>query len=134
MAAKVPEGQRPLLQLTYVSRATRPLDPDELEAIHRSARRRNARAGLTGLLLHRDGRFFAALEGPERALLRRMEVIAADPRHRELRILSERRIEARRFRNWSFAALPASGPGPAPGRAEDAFIAMLAGALPRSMN
>ncbi len=132
MAGTSPNRQPLLLRLTFLSQASWPLDAQELEAIRQSARRRNARLGITGMLMHRDGRFYAALEGPERALLKRMEVIVSDPRHRDLRILNEHRIEARRFENWSFAALPASSPViGGPGWAEDAFITMLASRFPR---
>lgn len=127
-------GHRPaatnLLQLTFVSRAPHPLGEFDLAAIRASSQRHNARLKLTGLTVYREGRFFAALEGPERALLRRMEVIITDPRHAQLRILSERHVAARRFENWSLAVLPASTAGASPSRADDALIAMLAGRLP----
>lgn len=120
----------PLLQLTYVSTARAFLKPDDFAAIRQACERNNPRLGFTGLLVHRGGRFFAAMEGPERALLARMEIIVTDPRHGGLRILSERRVEGRRFRNWSFAVLPDSGLGREPGRAEDLFITMLTSRLP----
>lgn len=134
MAARSPNATRPLLQLTYVSRASGSLRPDDLSAIHLASERHNGRLGLTGLLLHRGDRFFAALEGPDRVLLRRMEVIIVDPRHHQLRILRERRVETRRFENWSFAALPDAGAGSGSGRAEDALITMLAGRLPDGLS
>lgn len=133
MAARSPNATRPLLQLTFVSRAPVTLQPDDLTAIREASERHNRRLGLTGLLLHRGEQFFAALEGPDRALLRRMEVIITDPRHHHLRILRERWVETRRFENWSFAALPSDGVGAGPGRAEDALITMLAGRLPDGM-
>ncbi|TPE50413.1 BLUF domain-containing protein [Amaricoccus solimangrovi] len=129
MAARNPRATRPVLRLTYVSRASRPLDPEELAAIGRAGERRNAPLELTGMLMHRGGRFFAVLEGPEPAVLGRMEVIITDPRHRDLRILSEQRVPTRRFENWTFAALPAAGGT----EAESALLAMLAGGLPLGM-
>jgi hypothetical protein len=130
MVVKSPPPIGTLLQLTFVSRAPHPLGEADFTAIRRSSQRHNSRLGLTGLMIYREGRFFAALEGVERALLRRMELIITDPRHFDLRILSERRITARRFENWSFAVLPSGGGSPARGRADDALIAMLAGRLP----
>jgi hypothetical protein len=130
MVAKRQPTTENLLQLTFVSRAPLPLGEIDLAAIRASSQRHNARLGLTGLMIYREGRFFATLEGPERALLRRMEVIITDPRHVDLRILNERRITARRFENWSLAVLPSSAGGVLRSRADDALIAMLAGRLP----
>lgn len=130
MVAKRPPTTGPLLQLTFVSRAPRSLGAVDLAAIRASSQRHNDRLGLTGLMIYREGRFFAALEGLERALLRRMETIITDPRHFDLRILSERRIPARRFENWSFAVLPSAGGGPTRDKADTALLAMLAGRLP----
>lgn len=129
--ARGASATRPLLQLTFVSDAVGRLGPEELASLRQVCERNNLRLGLTGLLLHRGGRFFAALEGPERALLARMEIIVTDPRHRGVRILNERGVEERRFGNWSFAPLPDSGPGPHPRHAEDVFMTMLAGRMPR---
>lgn len=130
MVARRPPATDPLLQLTFVSRARHPLGEADLDAIRASSQRHNGRLGLTGLMIYREGRFFAALEGLERALLRRMETIITDARHFDLRILSERRVMTRRFENWSFAVLPSAGESPTPGHADDALIAMLAGRLP----
>lgn len=68
-----------LLQLAFVSQALHPLGEFDLAAIGTSSQRHNDRLGLTGLMIYREGRFFGALEGPERTLLRRMEVIITDP-------------------------------------------------------
>ena len=130
MVAKRPPTAGSLLQLTFVSRAPDTFGESDLGAIRASSQRRNDRLGLTGLMIHREGRFFAVLEGPERALLRRMEIILTDPRHFDLRILSERHIPARRFENWSFAVLSAAAGGATRDKADNALLAMLAGRLP----
>ncbi len=89
--------ERDLLRLVYASLAAPGLTDDDLESIEASSAGRNRAAGLTGLLLHQGGSFFALLEGPRRRLLARMERIITDPRHRGVDILVETTIPARRF-------------------------------------
>jgi Sensors of blue-light using FAD len=100
----------------------------ELDAIAASSARNNAALGLTGILVHQGRCFGGVLEGPRRAVFERMEAIAVDPRHEEVRILREKAIRRRRFDNWSFAALPAPAPRPdtQAGGSADTFIASLA--------
>lgn len=105
--ARRPAGRK-LLQLVYVSTATRPLSDRDLRAIADIAERNNAERGLTGFVLHQGGFFHCVLEGPSSEVLRRMEVIITDERHRELCILREQETSSRRFANWSFSALPHS--------------------------
>jgi hypothetical protein len=100
-----------LLQLVYVSSAAADLTEADLDAIACRSRARNEAAGLTGLLLHRDPFFYGVLEGDRRRIFARMEQIITDRRHSRLRILLEQTIPSRRFENWSFGALPASGHG-----------------------
>jgi hypothetical protein len=63
------------------------------------------------LLLHQGECFSSTLEGPERRVLQRMEVIIRDPRHARVRVLLETCISTRRFDNWSFGSVPDSGQG-----------------------
>ncbi|WP_022906673.1 BLUF domain-containing protein, partial [Curtobacterium sp. B18] len=46
-----------LQSLVYMSSATEPFDDDALEDVLAHARERNTADGLTGLLVHRNGRF-----------------------------------------------------------------------------
>lgn len=102
------------MQIVYTSTASRTLDKDDLHAIRIASERNNGARGLTGFLLHQDGRFYGLLEGPRRALLARMEVIVSDARHSHLRVLREADVASGRFRNWTFGQLPDIGtPGPA---------------------
>ncbi len=118
-----------LLRVTYVSIASAPLAPEEFMALVARARARNAAQGLTGFLFHQPPRFYGVLEGPERKVLARMEVIATDPRHRGLTVLREERIPEARYRTWAFGFLPQARPG-----SEDAvsaeFVYSLAGLGP----
>lgn len=98
----------------------------EIQRIVEVSQENNSRLGLTGLLLHQGEKFYGVLEGPSRRVLSRMEVIAADPRHRSLQILSERDIPGRRFENWSFGSLPGTARPSAETIAADAFISEFA--------
>ncbi len=93
--------------MVYVSVAARKIGDDDLQAIATISRVKNERVGLTGFLIHQGGRFHGVLEGPQRALFARMEVIIRDSRHHKLVVVREDPIEARRFRNWSMGLLPA---------------------------
>jgi hypothetical protein len=110
----------------YVSRAAPGLTQDDLDAIARASAARNRTAGLTGLLIHQGDIFSGTLEGPERRLLARMEVIIRDPRHSRVRVLREAPVQARRFQNWSFGSIPEAGDGTDRG---EGFILSLARGL-----
>ena len=58
-----------LLQLVYLSTATRPMTPADLESLLAVSRARNAADSLTGMLLYADRQFMQALEGPAPAVL-----------------------------------------------------------------
>ncbi|WP_420367271.1 BLUF domain-containing protein [Curtobacterium sp. L1-20] len=92
-----------LQSLVYMSSASEPFDADELEAVLEHARTRNTADGLTGLLVHRAGRFMQLLEGPYDAVIATYSRIVEDPRHEEVRLLVEETIHTRRFPEWSMA-------------------------------
>jgi hypothetical protein len=115
-----------LIQLVYMSAAAPGLTPADLDAIACSSRARNKAAGITGLLLHQGDAFYGTLEGPERRVLQRMEVIIRDPRHSCVRVLREAAVPGRRFDNWSFGALPEGQDG---GERGESFIWSLARGL-----
>ena len=112
-----------------MSEATAALDSDGLAELEKAARRNNQRAKLTGFLFYQGLKFYGLLEGPRRALLSRMEAIVTDPRHCRLRVLREEPIESRRFRNWSFADLPAPTTPQAVSPVSEDFIQTLANRL-----
>ena len=97
---------RPLFSLVYVSTATEPFDEKALQELLRRSRAANDAAGLTGLLLYRDGRFIQFLEGEEPAVRQLVGRIAADRRHGRIRTLLEDDIDRRQFAEWTmgFAA------------------------------
>lgn len=92
-----------MLSLTYASRAVEPFDADAMSALLRHSRENNTRAGLTGMLMYKEGRFMQVLEGEDDAVRRLYAIIAADPRHDDVRMLLDDQIPERRFAEWSMA-------------------------------
>ncbi|NJC33231.1 hypothetical protein GGR88_000705 [Sphingomonas jejuensis] len=91
-----------MLQYCYISSA-RPGQPVDVDEILATSRRNNQQAGLSGLLIFDGRRFLQVLEGEGAAVRSTVERIQADPRHRAIVKLSERRIEAREFGDWAMA-------------------------------
>lgn len=90
-----------LVRLMYASRAADTVDVDELHAILRQSKADNPKRGITGVLCFSGGVFMQVLEGgrgPVNALYNR---IVADPRHRDVVLLSYEEIGERRFAGWS---------------------------------
>jgi hypothetical protein len=112
MAASTAAGG--VFRAVYVSssRGGAPAPAPALERILETARRENARLGVTGLLLYHDGCFFQVLEGEEADVRAVYARIARDPRHSGLILLQQTRAAARCFPEWSMGyveadALPA---------------------------
>jgi hypothetical protein len=90
-----------LFFLTYASSAARPFSGAELEALLAVCRENNARLGVTGMLLYKDGNFMQVLEGEEGNVRALYEKIAADPRHKGEILLQQGYEKGRQFPEWS---------------------------------
>jgi len=90
-----------LVRLMYVSRATAPIQPEELELILQQSKRNNPHLGITGVLCSSGRIFLQALEGGRTAVNQLYNRIATDPRHAEVVLLSYQEIHERRFAGWS---------------------------------
>jgi hypothetical protein len=90
-----------MLQLAYVSSAKSPFSEAQLVALLTKSRANNEAAGVTGLLLYRDGNFIQAIEGEREAVTALHRKIATDPRHHGLITMYTREVEAREFAQWS---------------------------------
>lgn len=91
---------KPIFFHVYVSAATREFSPEDLLQLLTKSRERNARAGLTGLLLYKNNDFMQLLEGPEQAVREVLRKIEADPRHRQMTKLLEGFTAERQFPDW----------------------------------
>jgi hypothetical protein len=98
-----------LSHLLYVSRATRPLSHAQLEHLAVRARRSNQSMGITGLLLHGDGKFMHLLEGDRDAVQAMFERIRADERHTDVVQMICQPVHDRLFPQWHMGLLNLSG-------------------------
>lgn len=73
----------------------------EVEAILATSRRRNARAGLTGVLLHDGPSFVQVLEGEAAALEEAFDRISMDLRHTGFELLQFIEAPERHFAGWA---------------------------------
>jgi len=96
-----------LIQVIYVSTARGELGEEELARILAVARERNARLGVTGILLYSDKTFFQVLEGEAAVVDELMLRIAGDDRHTDIVTIIREPIARRSFADWTmgFAAL-----------------------------
>ena len=89
-------------RLIYVSRSIVRF-PTDLKAILVSSRRNNAKFGITGALCFLDGIYCQYLEGDEIALENLYQILLADPRHKDVRLVELCSIEERLFTSWAMA-------------------------------
>ncbi|MBE7953227.1 BLUF domain-containing protein [Microbacterium oxydans] len=90
-----------LVSLVYTSTASQPFRETALEQLLAVCRRLNDGRGITGMLLHRDGRFIQVLEGQADTIAGLVDTIRRDSRHRDLRVLLTQSITERRFPDWT---------------------------------
>lgn len=94
-----------LFQLLYLSRTRLDWTEPELAALTADAQERNARLGLTGLLLYGNGHFLQLLEGRRQPLLLTYDRIARDARHTDLQTLLDAATTRRTFPRWAMGLL-----------------------------
>ncbi len=96
-----------LLQLIYLSSASRPISEPDLLEILNASRANNPPLGITGVLIFGDNTFVQVLEGPPEAVSDLYEKISRDPRHNSCRKFTTRATPHRSFPDWSmgFCAL-----------------------------
>jgi len=89
--------------LVYVSSAVKPFSQPALVKLLEKSHANNAKRGITGLLLYKDGNFMQVLEGEEDVVRTLYRKIARDPRHRGVITLSQGPLAARQFPDSSMA-------------------------------
>ena len=72
-----------------------------LAALLAECREKNARAGLTGMLLYHDDTFFQVLEGDRPAVESLVERLSKDKRHERFTKIVLESIEERAFAQWT---------------------------------
>ncbi len=105
-------SENDLYAISYISQSTIPEEELslELQDIELTSMLRNLEAGLTGKLIYRHGHFVQRLEGPWSALEQTMARILADPRHRNLHVISREPIESRLYGAWQQMVVVVEGP------------------------
>ncbi len=89
-----------LIQLIYISSATKQLADDELDNMLESSIRHNQRQEVTGMLLYSDGNFMQVIEGEEAKINETYERICEDTRHRNIILVNQETISEREFESW----------------------------------
>ena len=90
-----------IFSLVYFSSATQDFDEDQLVKLLETCRANNEKAGISGMLLFKDGNFLQALEGEELAVRSLQKKLLRDPRHHEVCVLLEEFLERRNFPDWT---------------------------------
>ncbi|GAA1912218.1 BLUF domain-containing protein [Nocardioides hwasunensis] len=90
-----------VLTLTYTSSATHLMSVGQLVELIEQIRPKNARLGVTGLLLYSGGTVMQTLEGDADVVGELLDVIAADPRHTGMQVVDRRYVDERAFSTWS---------------------------------
>ena len=93
-------NHEPLHHLVYVSSATSLFRLPDLVGLLEQARELNARDGISGLLLYRDGAFVQVLEGPREAIQATYQRIQSDARHTRVVTLLDEPLAEREFADW----------------------------------
>lgn len=98
-----------MIQISYISKTTKAMSQDDLEAILRISRENNARLGITGMLLYGNNTFVQILEGEEKAVNELVEKIKRDSRHTDFHVLKKKTIDRREYADWSMDFKRVSG-------------------------
>ncbi len=115
------EPEDMLFSLTYVSSAVEIFSKSELEHLLAVSHENNAKRGVTGMLLYKEGNFMQVLEGDEREVrIVFYEKISADTRHKDINVLLQGPVAERQFPHWDmgFRDLDSLGVQDIPGYSE----------------
>ncbi len=94
-----------LLRIKYVSRFSRDLSTEAIDALVAHAREKNARLGITGILVSTGGLFYQIIEGPNAEVSSLFETINGDARHTDVLALDRTATTSRIFPDWSMRQL-----------------------------
>lgn len=79
-----------------------------IEEIVGFSQARNAGLGITGALVFSDLHFGQIIEGPAESIMTLRSSILRDPRHTDVRTISDGKTASRRFGHWALAYAGAS--------------------------
>lgn len=90
-----------MIQVSYLSRSSEAMSAEKLLALLLQSRTDNAARGVTGMLLYGNETFLQVIEGDDAVVDALIARIEADPRHREVQILSRRSAPSRQYADWT---------------------------------
>lgn len=98
-----------LQQIIYFSKAVKLMEDDDLLSLLRECRELNKKDSVTGMLLYirteingvLQGRFIQIIEGPEDVVAGTFTRIKTDLRHRNVTLVSQKKIDSRDFPDWA---------------------------------
>jgi len=90
-----------LFHLIYVSTAISPRTLEDHAKLLATARSRNKRSNVTGMLLYRDGHYMQVLEGNEKDVMEVFADIKNDIRHHSIDVLRSEYLQYRNFPEWT---------------------------------
>ena len=93
-------------RIVYSSVAVR---RDDLPAILTQSRSNNGLNGISGILYADGRRYLQVIEGTPEAVAHVFARIRSDPRHADVRVLSDERSGERIFGDWTMASVPEEG-------------------------
>jgi len=99
----VEEENTDLYRLVYTSARTKKCTEQDIVQILQTARRNNAKLGITGMLIHTNTRFLQILEGAHDKVMNLYNTIEKDPRHIASRMRFCEKVDQRHFSEWNMA-------------------------------
>lgn len=92
-----------MFRIIYISTGSGRVTQAGLQELLEQSREKNARLGITGLLLYKEGSFMQIIEGQREHVEDLYDSIRVDSRHRDVITLVSGPLEERRFPDWSMA-------------------------------
>lgn len=93
-----------VFELCYTSTETQKFATEDLKQLLTQSRETNKSLNITGMLLYGNGgQFIQVLEGKKHLVRALYEKIERDPRHKNVKLLSELYILGCNFKRWSMA-------------------------------
>ena len=90
-----------MFSLVYKSEASKNLNSLEIQNLYKNAQSKNKEIGITGCLLHHQGRFVQLLEGEEAEVKALFTEIKRDTRHQKVTVLHMEESVLQIFGDWS---------------------------------
>lgn len=87
----------PMRSIAYFSTATAAMTEDDFAFLEQECAEHDSQVGITGMLLHKNGDFLQVIEGSNSVIRDMYARISADPRHTNIRKISDRTIPNREF-------------------------------------